>query len=170
MLSTLRGSTSTRSRLPNTTCSTTPPKRSASIRASRSASSTSALGEPAGLEEAPRDGALELARGELQLLGAEQAGGDAGGRLDHDRGHVVGEHVAPRRSTRSIEPAGRGVVADLLEQLGEPLATEQAALGRAGLEQPVGEHGGDRARHQRHRRLTEAGAHAHADRRRGGRR
>ena len=30
MLSTLRGSTSTRRRLPNTTCSTTPPKRSAS--------------------------------------------------------------------------------------------------------------------------------------------
>ena len=41
MLSTLRGSTSTRSRFPKTTCSTTPPKRSASSRASRSASSTS---------------------------------------------------------------------------------------------------------------------------------
>ena len=41
MLSTLRGSTSTRRRFPNTTCSTTPPKRSASRRASRSASSTS---------------------------------------------------------------------------------------------------------------------------------
>src|SRR5918992_5768413 len=45
-LSTLRGSTSTLSRLPKTTWTTTPPKRSASSWASRSAVATSASGRP----------------------------------------------------------------------------------------------------------------------------
>ena len=70
----------------------------------------------------------------------------------------------------ALDQAARGrVVADLGQQLGEALAPEDA-LGRARLDQPVGEQRGDGARHQRHRRLAQAGADAHADRRRGGRR
>ena len=137
MLSTLRGSTSTLSRFPNTTWSTTPPNRSASSRASRSASATSASGSPRGLEEAAGDRAVQLTRRQLELLGAEQAGSHARGRRDDHGGHVVGQQ---RRLGRDPvdQAVGARVVLDLLEQLLEPLAAEDAVL-RAGLHEPVGE-------------------------------
>ena len=58
---------------------------------------------------------------------------------------------------------GGGVGAELVEQLGEPLASEHAVRG-ARLDQAVGEQARHGAGHQRHRGLAQAGALAHSDR------
>ena len=51
------------------------------------------VGHAAGLEEALGDLSVELASGQLELLGAEEAGGGGVGRLDDNRGDVVGHHA-----------------------------------------------------------------------------
>ncbi len=164
MLSTLRGSTSTWWRLPNTTCRTTPPKRAARARASLSAASISCSGTSQDSRKRRASGAVQLAGRQLQLLRTEQAGGHGGHRADHHRGHVVGHRArllghAPQQILRV------GALTEVVEDLLQPLAAEDAVRG-ARLDQPVGEEAGGRAGRQRHGRLSQAGAHADADRRR----
>ena len=123
------------------------------------------LGDLAGLQEAAGQRPVELACRELQLLGAEVAGGDGGGRARSSprrcRRRARGASSATRRDQLLRVRVGAEVVEDLLE----PLAAEDA-VGRARLDQAVGEEAGGRAGHERHRRLAQAGAQADADRRR----
>ena len=118
----------------------------------------------AGPEEALGDVALEPCASQLELLGPEEAGRCGVGRLDHDRGDVVGHHARDAVHRLPSRAKWRRPRA-LLEEPGEALAAEQAALG-VGFSSPSAEHRGDRARHQRHRRLAQPRPNAHADRRR----
>src|SRR5215211_6470454 len=133
MLSTLRGSTSTRRRLPKTTWRTTPPKRSARVRASYNAESTSTA-------DTPHDSRKRWAIGPSSSRAVSSS-------------CSVRNRPAVTPAVGDTEP---------VEHLLEATATEDAT-GRAGLHEPVREEARDRAGHQRNRRLAQTGAHADTD-------